>query len=252
MAVSIRVFSGNLWWGRAEPEALVDLIRRHQIDVFAAQELGHDTAEAIASELAYGCLEPHETFHGMGIAMRYPGRYQRIAMDYRDARHTVLDPKDWPGLERPVDLINVHFQAPHSMRPLSQARIRKNQVRALEAFVHANPSDARLVVGDYNATPAWPLYRRLARHFEDGALQSARQEGRRVEPTWGPKPASRRLLRIDHAMVSGLEVQGFRVLEIPGSDHSGILFDCSPAPLPSSVRGRSSSRSSSASRRPVV
>ena len=230
MSSSIRVFSGNLWWGRARPEGLVELIRRYQIDVFAAQELGHDNAEAISSELAHGCLEPARNFQGMGIAMRSPGRYERIPMKLRDARRVILDPADWPGLERPVDLINVHFQAPHSILPFPSFRVRHRQLGALESFVDANPSDARLVVGDYNATPGWPLYRRMTRLFSDAAVVSARAEGREVEPTWGPTTASRRLLRIDHGMSKGLEVDGFRVIDIPGSDHSGILFDCRPTP----------------------
>ncbi|MFO0689836.1 MAG: hypothetical protein U0900_14155 [Myxococcota bacterium] len=75
----------------------------------------------------------------------------------------------------------------------------------------------------------WPLYRRLARQMRDGALEVARREGRRVQATWGPKPESPRLLRIDHAFVQGLEVEGFRVVTIPGSDHSGILMECRPA-----------------------
>lgn len=230
MAGSIRVFSGNLWWGRADPDALVELIRRHRIDVFAAQELGHDCAEAIASELSHGCLEPHDSYHGMGVAMRYAGRYERIPMAYRDARRVVLDPKDWPGLERSVDVINVHFQAPHAIQPFPSGWVRHRQVSALEGFVDRHPSRARLIVGDYNATPAWPLYRRMARRFEDAALQSARKSGTPVQATWGRRPGSRRLLRIDHAMVTGMEVDTFRVVEIPGSDHSGILFDMAPLP----------------------
>jgi endonuclease/exonuclease/phosphatase family metal-dependent hydrolase len=232
----IRVFSGNLWLGRAEPEALVELIRRFQIDVFAAQELGHDCAEAISAELPHGCLEPRESYHGMGIAMRHPGSYERIQMAYRDARRVVLDPKDWNGLDRAVDLINVHFQAPHSMKPFPSARVRHQQASAMEAYVAANPSDSRLVVGDYNATPAWPLYQRMARMFEDGAIASAKKAGRRPQPTWGRRPESRRLLRIDHAMVKGMEVEGFQVIDIPGSDHSGILFDCAPAPVTEPVQ----------------
>ncbi len=230
MAGSIRVFSGNLWWGRAEPDALVELIRQYQIDIFAAQELGHDCAEAISSELSFGCLEPDDSYYGMGIAMRYPGSYERISMMHRDARRVVLDPKDWHGIDRPVDVINVHFQAPHSLQPFPSTRVRHQQVSALTSFVLANPSDARLVVGDYNATPGWPLYWRMTQMFEDGAVASARKLGRRAQPTWGPRPESRRLLRIDHAMVKGMEVDGFQVIPIPGSDHSGILFDCSPIP----------------------
>lgn len=231
MAGSIRVFSGNLFWGRADPERLVDLILRHEVDVFAAQELGHDCAEAISSVLPFGCLEPHDTYQGMGIAMRHPGAYERIPMRFRDARRVSLDAKDWPGLERTIDFINVHFQAPHAILPFPSPWVRNEQATALERYLDANPSDARLVVGDYNATPAWPLYRRLAKRFEDGAVQWARRAERSVQPTWGRRPDTARLLRIDHAFVDGLEVEGFRVIDIEGSDHSGILFDCYPADL---------------------
>jgi endonuclease/exonuclease/phosphatase family metal-dependent hydrolase len=227
------VLSGNLWWGKASPEGLVDLIRQHEVDVFAAQELGFENAEAISSELPYGCMEPSASYHGMGVALRRPGLYSQIPLDYRSARRVVLDPSEWEGLARPLDLVNVHFQAPHAWRPFPSALVRHRQLRGLERFFEANPSDARLVVGDYNATPAWPLYRRMSRHFSDGALQSARREGRPVEATWGPSSSSRRLLRIDHAMVRGLVVESFRVIDLPGSDHSGLLFDCAPvAPEP--------------------
>jgi endonuclease/exonuclease/phosphatase (EEP) superfamily protein YafD len=166
----------------------------------------------------------------MGIALRRPGRYERIPLHYRDARRVVLQPSDWDGLECPVDIINVHFQAPHAIKPFPSAWVRRRQAIMLERFVAENPSDARLVVGDYNATPHWPLYKRMARLFSDGAIHAAQREGRSVEATWGPTPSSPRLLRIDHAMVRGLDVEGFRVIEIPGSDHSGLVFDCAPGP----------------------
>ena len=100
------MFSGNLLWGRADPESLIDLIRRHEIDVFAAQELGFETAEAIGSELPFGCLEPGEEFLGMGIALRRPGTYQQIPLEFRAARQVVLDPFEWEGLSRPLELVN--------------------------------------------------------------------------------------------------------------------------------------------------
>jgi len=228
---SIRVFSGNLWWGRADSEALAAMIRQHEIDVFCAQELGWENAEAVASELPYGRLEPTEDFHGMGIALRHEADYEQIPLYHRPARHVTLDPGIWPGLSRPISLINVHFQAPHSTSPFPSPRVRAKQAAGIEAFVDANPSDARLVVGDYNATPAWPLYRRLARRFSDGAMQCARREGRAVQRTWGPKPGAPRYLRIDHAMVRGLRVDNFRVVDIAGSDHSGLLFDITPEAL---------------------
>ncbi len=241
MSRVIRDFSGNLWWGKADPDGLVALIREHEIDVFAAQELGFENAEAIAGELPYGCLEPHPDYHGMGVALRRPGKYERIPLHYRDARRAVLEPSDWPGLAQAIDLVNVHFQAPHAIRPFPSAWVRRQQMRGLERFFGENPAAARVVIGDCNATPAWPLYRRLTRDLRDGALEVAKREGRPAAATWGPTPESARLLRIDHAFVSrGLEVESFRVLPIPGSDHSGILMECRPAPdEATSVRPRS-------------
>lgn len=228
LAASIRVFSGNLWWGRADSGALVDLIREYQIDVFIAQELGPENAEAISSELPFGCLEPEGAYQGMGIALRRPGLYERIPVYHRDARRVVLQPADWEGLERPMEFVNVHFHAPHAIWPFPSALVRRRQAQDLERFLDANPSDARAVVGDFNATPHWPLYQRFARRFSDGAIRAAQREGRGVEATWGPGPGSPRLLRIDHAMVRGLDVERFQVIEIPGSDHSGLVFDCAP------------------------
>ncbi len=231
MARSIRVFSGNLWWGKADPDGLVELIREHKVDVFAAQEMGFENAEAIATELPFGTLEPDNTYQGMGIALRHPAKYERIPLAYRDARRVVLEPSEWEGLERAIDFVNVHFQAPHSIRPFPSALVRLRQVQGMERFFSENPSDARVVVGDYNAAPGWPLYRRMARSLTDGALRAAQREGSSVAPTWGPSATSPRLFRIDHAMVRGMEVENFRVVDIPGSDHSGLVFDCSPSAL---------------------
>ncbi len=230
MAGSIRVLSGNLWWGRADPGGLVDLIREYQIDVFAAQELGPENAEAISSELPYGRLEPEDEYQGMGIALRRPGAYERIPLHSRDARRVVLEPSDWDGLERPLDLVNLHFHAPHALRPFPSLWVRRCQARDLDRFLAEHPSDTRALVGDFNATPQRPLYQRYARRFSDAAIAAAQREGRAVEPTWGPRPGSPRLLRIDHALVRGLDVESFRVVEIPGSDHSALIFDCSPEP----------------------
>lgn len=250
MSQSIRIFSGNLWWGRADSDALVDLIRRHQIDVFAAQELGYENAEAIASELPYGQLEPDPTYQGMGIALRRPATYEQVPLEFRPARRVVLQPGDWDGLIRAVDIVNVHFQAPHAITPFPSVRVRAQQAAGLETYFDREPSDARLVVGDCNATPAWPLYRRLARRFSDAAADVARREGRAPAPTWGPTPESRRMLRIDHAFTDGLRVESFRVVGIPGSDHSGLLFDCQPVPevarLHGTARGGDGARSAGA------
>ncbi len=86
---------------------------------------------------------------------------------------------------------------------------------------------ARILVGDFNATPYWPWYRRMVSQFTDVAVAVANKTGVSPRPTWGPRPGSRRLLRIDHGFVHGLEPEAFEVLDVVGSDHSAIVMDLS-------------------------
>ena len=71
----------------------------------------------------------------------------------------------------------------------------------------------------------WPVYRRMASRMEDAARTLAQREGRPPEPTWGPRPSGRAILRIDHAFVEGVAPQRFRVVPIEGSDHRAIVLD---------------------------
>jgi endonuclease/exonuclease/phosphatase family metal-dependent hydrolase len=84
---------------------------------------------------------------------------------------------------------------------------------------------ARLLVGDFNATSYWPWYWRMASQFTDAAVTVAEKTGISAKPTWGPWPGSRKLLRIDHGFLRGLEVREFEVFEIEGSDHSALVMD---------------------------
>jgi endonuclease/exonuclease/phosphatase family metal-dependent hydrolase len=135
----------------------------------------------------------------------------------------------------------MHFAAPHTIHPkpglfqrpgqMSQMlrHIRQAGSRARSVPEAGEGSDAapqRIVVGDFNATPAWPLYWRMASQFTDAAVAVAMQSGRRTQRTWGPGPDAPRLLRIDHGFVSnGMRVDEFLVVPVRGSDHSAIVMD---------------------------
>jgi len=97
----------------------------------------------------------------------------------------------------------------------------------LEAYLDSTPGRRRAVVGDFNATPLWPVYRRLATRLTDAAAHVARREGRRAPRTWGPSSRSPRILRIDHAFVNRLTVEGVRAVSVRGADHSALIVDLS-------------------------
>jgi endonuclease/exonuclease/phosphatase family metal-dependent hydrolase len=133
-------------------------------------------------------------------------------------------PGEWPDLSAPIELMNVHIQAPHGFPQWRSLARRRDQIRVLDAYLRGVPK-RRVVVGDFNATPIWPIYRTLASHLDDAAALHATATRRRPARTWGPWSGSPRLLRIDHVFVNGLTVDRFELVEVSGSDHSGILTE---------------------------
>jgi endonuclease/exonuclease/phosphatase family metal-dependent hydrolase len=220
----LRVLSANLCHGRADAAALVELVRALDVSVVAVQELGTRQAEALAAVLPHGKLEPEAQGMGLGIALRHSGEVERLALPQRDARVARLSPAGWPGLPRPVEIVNAHLANPVVGVPATW-RYRRGQVAGLAAYLASAEPCPRALVGDLNATPRWPAYRRLAAELDDAAVLAAARSGRAPAPTWGPYPGAPRLLRIDHVLIDAFDVLDFRVVAVPGSDHSAVVAD---------------------------
>lgn len=223
----LRLLTANLKHGRALPAPLQRLLADLEVDIACFQELGARQAAAIAEVLPHGKLEPGRNdrdHNGMGIAMRRPGEVQHLPLPKRDARVARLRPEEWPVLAAPIELLNVHVQAPH-VRPWSALPLRRAQLRGLVAYLDVTPAPHRALVGDFNSTPSWPFYRRLAERLADAHAAHADARGQKPRPTWGPWSGSRRLLRIDHVLLEGLGPVHCEVLPVPGSDHSALLID---------------------------
>jgi len=219
----LRMISANLRHGRADPAALAELVMREEAALVAAQELGPRQADALAALLPHGKLEPTADGLGLGLALARPGRVERLVLPHRSALVAELAPEAWPGLGAQIEVVNLHLSAPHTRIPWSW-RDRRGQVTGLLAHLAAQPLP-RVLVGDFNATPRWPAYRRLAAGLDDAAVIAAARRGAAPARTWGPHPRAPRLLRIDHALVDGLDVVDLRVVPLAGSDHSAIVVD---------------------------
>lgn len=229
MGQSIRILSANLWNGGADPEAFADLVVALAVDAVCVQELTPSQADALARVMPHGELQPNDHYTGMGIALRKPAKLHRVPLECRDVRVATLDPSDWTGLTSPLELANLHMAAPHTLRPRVGLAMRVKQMRQLVPWLTRERAPAhRVMVGDFNATPAWPVYRGIAAHLRDAAVEVARRRGERPRKTWGPWSGSPRLLRIDHAMLEGVEAEDLQVVHVPGSDHSAVVVDVTP------------------------
>ncbi len=245
MGHTLRILSANLLNGAADPNTFAELVSGLEADVVAVQEIAPDQAEALSGVLPCGEIAASNDFHGMGIALRRPAEISRLPLGFRDAHVARLGPADWPDLAIPVEIVNVHIAAPHISPPGSGFFRRRQQIHLLEAYLingvdgidrvngeecfdHSQGGGhrpAQVLIGDFNATPIWPLYRRISSHLTDAACAAAAKRAGTLGATWGPWPGAPKLLRIDHGFVRGLDVEEFHVVDIPGSDHSAIVMD---------------------------
>lgn len=218
---TLRVLTANLFADRLDVQGFRGVLEEVKPDVAVVQELSFEAAEVLAEVLPHGMLNPALNTLGQGVALRSPGAVRR----YRRTLIAELRPPDWPDS---VEILNVHMPNPIMWPPWRSVRARGRLLDSLLRYM-ASPG-RRLVAGDFNASPAWPVYRQMARRLEDAALMVARAKGQRPERTWGPTPGSPRLLRIDHVFVEGITPVDARVVPLPGSDHSGVLVDIAVAP----------------------
>ena len=221
----IRIMTANLWADRVDATAFAEQVSHYAPDVVCTQELSPSASDRLAEMYPYGELEPSHDFRGMGIVLNRPGKVTSLDLPYKGGLIAVLDPADWPMLSRPLEIINMHFAAPGPRKPISAHVARRRQLAGFNAYLDSAPSRPRMVLGDMNSTPLWPLYRRLSKRFEDAHRTVARRFGRLPRRTWGPTATSPRLLRIDHVFVTDIRVSDLWVARIAGSDHSAIVLD---------------------------
>jgi endonuclease/exonuclease/phosphatase (EEP) superfamily protein YafD len=216
----LRVLTANLYADRLNLEAFRELLKEIDPDVAMVQELSFVAAEVLGGLLPHGMLLPEEGHDGRGVALKAPAEMERLPMAYRDGLIARLEAPAWPGS---LEIVNIHMMNPIVWPPWNASRLRSQQLGVLLA--HLESPGARLIAGDFNASPVWLVYRRLAYRLNDAALLVAKEKGRSAARTWGPTPSSPRLLRIDHVFVEGLRPVDVHRVEVPGSDHSGLLVD---------------------------
>ena len=219
---TLRVLSANLYSGRASADALVEVVNEYDIDVVCAQELTRSLADRLASVLPHGELNHAGIHRGNGIAARRPVRIRKIAMPKRDGWRAILEPDHWRRLESEIDIVNVHVSGPHTWPYFPNPVRRSEQLRAVFADRRQRQGVPCAILGDFNASPAWPVYRKMAKRFTDAAVANDA-----ASPTWPVLPTFgfAGLIRIDHCFTDRLAASAVRVIAIAGSDHGGLLVD---------------------------
>ena len=231
-AVTVRLLTLNALVGRADPAAIFGHVQELQADVLAIQELtpelvGRLTEAGLPELLPFSYLDPRPSHTGIGLWSSRPLRpLPAVPGVWNPMPRAELD-VGWP-----VTITVVHPQAP--LRG-GQPGWQLDLGRLLSALT--GTAGQQLVAGDFNASRDHGAFRRLlAAQFIDCADAALRRPWPGF--TW---PANRRfppVMRLDHILVSrpGAIVREARTVNVPGTDHRGVLAVVELQPVQSDGR----------------
>ena len=210
-----RLMTTNLLHKRVDLEDFSAVLDLHQPDVIVTQELGPATADVLASRFPYNELYPSLDFTGRGIATRFDSKFGSIEMPGRDGTSATFE---IDGVE--VRLAGVHLLTPINFPWWTSVRSRRLQLEGLFEWMDRGMGPL-VVAGDFNASPRWPAYRRMADRLTDLVLEHDSEP----ERTWSWRPGWPRLLRIDHVFGAGVYATEVWVENIRGTDHAAVIVD---------------------------
>lgn len=215
--IPLRVLSVNAYFGQADAAAVVDLVRRHQVDVLSLQELTPELVDRLDSA-GLGAELPHRVFHagpkadGSGIAARYPLRELDLLPESTLAQPSAL--LDRPG-SPPVEIVAVHTLYPMGRDTYDVWR--REMVALGQQPLNGTP---RVLAGDFNATlDHVRLGDLIGRGYTDAAAATGSGLRATWPESWFPPPVA-----LDHVLTTPeIAPQSFDVFPVPGADHRAIL-----------------------------
>ncbi|GAA1264168.1 endonuclease/exonuclease/phosphatase family protein [Saccharothrix xinjiangensis] len=213
----VTVMASNFLVGKADAEVVVDLVRRHRVDVLAMQELtpamvGDLDRAGLGSVLPHRHLLDEPGGSGSGIASRYPltARELTAPSSLRQAGALV----DLPGDD--LEVVSVH-----PLPPVVEAGPETWQRDLAGLPERELDGPVRVLAGDFNATLDHVGLRRL---LNSGYVDAADQVGAGLTPTWPSGALWPPPVVIDHVLVDGrCPVDSFEVVDVPGTDHRAVV-----------------------------
>lgn len=223
--IEIRVFSSNIFKGRADPEAFVRLASDNA-DVITVAELTPDSVDrfrraGLERIFPYSHLFPSSGAGGIGMWSRYPltplsvPRHRNVVMPA--AQLSV------PGVAVEPVLASTHVMSPVAGDENTVADWSAGMAAAkaqLDNFARSAGAGAVIIGGDYNSTPDMRQFRDL---LTNGYRDAVEETGAGFAPTFPSGTRIPPLITIDHVLTRNAAATSVRVVYVPGSDHRALL-----------------------------
>nr|WP_239132062.1 endonuclease/exonuclease/phosphatase family protein [Actinoplanes durhamensis] len=218
--VRLTVMTANVYFGRADPAALVKLVQDNDVAILALQEFTPDTKWGLLDAgldklLPYHSLADIYGTTGSGLYSRFPitdpgsifgkgGNFQAYA---------TIQP---PGAKA-LNVESAHPIAPYAVSVLGDWRTDLADEPTPDP--NGNPG---ILLGDFNSTLDHAPVRKLIR---EGYRDAADTLGKGLIPTWGPYGGEHLPpVTLDHVLAdTRIGVRELSVHNVPGSDHRAVI-----------------------------
>jgi endonuclease/exonuclease/phosphatase family metal-dependent hydrolase len=210
--------TANLRYGRADLRTVVELVRRHDVELLSLQELTPEAMQRLdamgfARRFPHRALDARGGAQGTGLLSRHPIRGARTGIPPTGnamPEATVLVPG-----ARPLWAKAVHPVAPSPDRGVGRWEA------DLGAMPPAGDGPLRLLLGDFNATLD---HARMRDVVGSGYRDAAEALGDGIHGSYW-------VIQIDHVLLDErLRVTAAAFHRLPGSDHEGLTATLSLPP----------------------
>jgi endonuclease/exonuclease/phosphatase (EEP) superfamily protein YafD len=216
----ITVLQANIAVGQADADSVVSVVVEERVDILTVSELTvpalHRLQTAgLQAELPYWVLDPRGGGAGGGIWSRFPLSDYTA---YPQFTHAAMSATATTSPGSAVRVTTVHPVAPWP-EPTQTWSDELSMLAGMTGELTAFDGPV-LIAGDLNATNDNAQFRDLLR---DGLVDARRAAGAGLVPTF---PADRTVppfLAIDHVLVEGVRAEAVKAVDLPGSDHRGLL-----------------------------
>lgn len=223
----LRVLTNNLLWGTADPDEVLDLVRRHRVDLLALQEYTPAAEKALhsaglAESLPYQVTHPLDKPGGSALYSRFPltdRGYRALPQEFGQSRATVRVP----------DAGDVLVESVHPASPSVAGWLRHWRTGLLAQPPAMRDGPVRILLGDFNATLDHAPLRRLLR---TGYRCAAGSVGAGLVGTWPYDGTRLPRVAIDHVLVDRrVAVHAVSVHRVTGTDHRAVLAELGLPPV---------------------
>ena len=239
--VTIRFLTVNVLGGHADPAAVVRLVREHDVDVLAIQELTPQMVRKLKDAdlpglLPFSHLDPRPAARGTGLWARWPlAPLPPVPGTVAAFPRAQIDPSG----RQPVTVTAVHPKA-----PLNHYQRQWQQELAALRHVLATTSGPQIAAGDFNASRDHRPFRDL---LATGLVDCGDAAADRPWPgfTWPSiwpgfvikvHPPVLPFMRLDHILISrdSCTPRKAGIFRVPGTDHCAVLatIDLAPPKMP--------------------